>query len=334
MADIAALAGVSIATVSRALQDNKDIAEDVRARVKAIAAEQGYAVNQSARNLRSQSTKTIGIVLPLGHETGQQLTDPFFLEFIGCLAEEVMKRRYDILLSKIPQPEPNWLSLLVQSHRFDGLLVIGQSDQHETIDAVASKYLPMVVWGEKLPGQHYCSVGVDNVAGGQLATEYLLSAGSHNPLFLGPQKVPEVESRYRGFVEGLKAASIKTPQGRAIEAHLTQESAYETVKDLLRNRRKFDGLVCASDVIAAGAIEALQEAGLSVPDDVNVCGYDDVAMARTFTPPLTTIKQDMKLGAQFMVQMLFERLEGNRSSSAVLPANLIVRKSTRRVQNP
>lgn len=331
MADIAALAGVSISTVSRALQNSKDIAEDLREKIRTIADEQGYVVNQSARNLRVQSTRTIGLVLPMGHETGQQLTDPFLLEFIGYLAEEVIKHRYDILLSKVPEPEPNWLGNLVKSQRFDGLLMIGQSDQHEAINAVAAKYKPIVVWGERLSGQTYCSVGVDNIMGGRMATDHILEAGSRNPLFLGPSQVPEVDSRYRGFKDGLAAAAIKGSENRLVETHFTYDSAHSVVSGLIRGKRKFDGLVCASDVIAWGAMVALREAGLSVPDQVNVCGFDDVALARTLTPPLTTVRQDLRMGAEFMVRLLFERMEDQRSSSAVIPANLIVRGSTRQI---
>jgi DNA-binding LacI/PurR family transcriptional regulator len=188
-----------------------------------------------------------------------------------------------------------------------------------------------VVWGERLPGQSYCSVGVDNVMGARMATDHILEAGSGNPLFLGPPQVPEVDSRYRGFCDSLRAAGVKGSEDRLVETHFTYDSAYSVVSGLVRQKRKFDGLVCASDVIAWGATIALRDLGISVPDQINVCGFDDVALARTLTPPLTTVRQDLKLGAEFMVRLLFERMEGQLSSSAVIPANLIVRGSTRPV---
>ena len=329
MADIAALANVSISTVSRALVDSPDIADDLKDKIRGIADAHGYVVNQAARSLRSQSTRTIGLILPMGHETGQQISDPFLLEFIGCLAEEVISRRYDILLSKVPEPEPNWLGNLVQSHRFDGLLVIGQSDQHAAINALASKYEPLVVWGERMKDQAYCSVGVDNVMGGRMAAEHVIEAGSRDPLFLGPKHVPEVDARQRGFLDALANANINPKADPFVETHFTYESAYEVASDLIRSKRKFDGLVCASDVIAYAAMKALEDAGIAVPDQVNVCGFDDVSLARTLTPPLTTIRQDLKMGARFMVSLLFDRMEGKKSSSAVIPASLIIRRSTR-----
>ncbi|CAL4869665.1 HTH-type transcriptional repressor CytR (plasmid) [Asticcacaulis sp. MM231] len=328
MADIAALAGVSVSSVSRALAGSPLIPHSVREKITAIAEENGYVVNQAARNLRLQTTRTIGLVLPMGHETGQQVTDPFLLELIGHLSEAVFKRGYDLLMSKNPAPREGWLKDLVQSHRFDAMLVLGQSDQHAQINALADKYPPMVVWGERLSDQTYCSVGVDNIYGGRLATEHLLGRGRTQILFLGPTQVPEVSSRLQGYKLALTEAGAPLRPGQIVEAHFTYDSAYRTVRDLLTSRRKFDAIFCASDVIALAAITALTEGGRKVPDDVAICGFDDVAMAKSMTPPLTTIKQDLRMGAQIMVDLLFQRLGGGKTSSAVIPASLIVRAST------
>ncbi|MDC7677812.1 LacI family DNA-binding transcriptional regulator [Asticcacaulis machinosus] len=328
MSDIAKMADVSVSTVSRALAGSSMIPEALREKITAIAEEHGYVVNQAARNLRLQTTNTIGLILPMGHETGQQVTDPFLLELIGHLSEDVFKRGYDLLMSKNPAPRQGWLKDLVQSHRFDGMLVLGQSDQHEQINALAHKYPPMVVWGERLDSQSYCSVGVDNVFGGRLATEHLIGRSRKQILFLGPTQVPEVSSRLRGYKDALKDAGVPVRPGQIVEAHFTYDSAYQTVRDLLVSRRKFDAIFCASDVIALAAITALTDSGRRVPEDVAVCGFDDVAMARSLTPPLTTIKQDLRMGAQMMVDLLFQRLGGDKTSSAVIPASLIVRAST------
>ncbi len=328
MTDIARLAEVSLATVSRALADSPLVPEPQKQRIIAIAEAHGYAVNQAARNLRMQTTRTIGLVLPLGHETGQQMTDPFLLELVGYLSEEVFRRGYDLLFSKNLSPQSGWLNSLVKSHRFDAMLVLGQSDQHEEINAISAHYNPMVVWGERLPDQGYCSVGVDNVHGGRLAAEHLLSKGRKQILFLGPAQVPEVAARLKGFTEGLTQAGHKLTPAQIIETHFTPDSAYETVRGLVASRRRFDAIFAASDVIALAAINALIDAGRRVPEDVAVCGFDDVAMSKTMSPALTTVKQDLRLGAQLMVDLLFRRLAGEKTSSAVLAAGLIERAST------
>lgn len=328
MADIAKLAGVSVSTVSRALAGSPLIPQVQREKIEAIARGQGYVVNAAARNLRTRTTQTIGVVLPIGHETGQTMTDPFLLEMVGHLSEEVIRRGYDILLTKISAPEEGWLNALIQSHRFDGLLMIGQSDQHTAVDAIARTYAPMVVWGERLPGQQYGTVGLDNVLGGRLATEHLLALGRTHVRFLGPVGVPEVDSRYRGYLQAMAESAHSAADTALVDCRFTRDSAYRTVQGLLDAGERFDALFCASDVIAGGARDVLVERGKRIPEDVALCGFDDVAMARTMSPPLTTIRQDLAEAAQAMVDMLFRRMGGETPPSVFIPARLIVREST------
>jgi DNA-binding LacI/PurR family transcriptional regulator len=327
MADIARLADVSVSTVSRALAGSPRVPDALRKKIEAIAESQGYVVNRAASNLRLQRTQTIGLVLPMGHETGQQLTDPFLLEIIGFLSEEVIKRDYDIHLTRVKAPGEGWLKALIQSHRFDGMLMLGQSDQHAAINDVAQRYREMVVWGERLPDQLYCSVGVDNVSAGRMATEHLIGLGRKTIRFMGPPRVPEVDSRYRGYLDAMDASPLRGATD-LIEARFTYDSAYEATRKLLRGRVRFDALFAASDVIAHGAMTAIAEAGLSVPADIAVVGFDDVAMARSLNPPLTTIRQDLPLAASLMVDLLFKRMSGEMTSSAQIPASLVVRGSS------
>jgi DNA-binding LacI/PurR family transcriptional regulator len=328
MSDIARMAEVSVSTVSRALAGSPLVPEPVRKKVEEIAQTHGYVVNHAARNLRLQTTRTVGLVLPMGHETGQQITDPFLLEMIGYLSEEVIRRGYDILLTKVAAPTEGWLNGLIQSHRFDGMLMLGQSDQHAVINDVAPRYLPMVVWGEKLASQSYCSVGVDNVFAGRLATQHLLGLGRQTVRFMGPAHVPEVDSRYQGYLEAMQATPRNGANTDLIDTHFTFESALETTRALIRSRTKVDALFAASDVIAHGAMTAFAEAGLNIPKDVAICGFDDVAMSKSLAPPLTTIKQDLAMASKLMVDLLFKRIGGDITSSAVIPASLIVRAST------
>ncbi len=327
MSDIARLAGVSVSTVSRALAGSPLIPKPLREKIEQIAEGEGYAVNHSARTLRLQTTRTIGVVLPTGHQTGQRMTDPFLLEMIGHLTEEVIKRGYDLLLSKIPAPREGWLSALVQSHRFDGMLMIGQSDQHAALEEVASRYMPMVVWGERMPAQNYCSVGVDNVFSGRTATEHLLGLGRRKIRFLGPTHVPEVDSRYRGYMMAMGGAP---EQGTIapINCAFTHKGAYEAVHALIASGESFDALFCTSDVIAGGARMALLESRLKIPHDVALVGYDDVPMAQTMTPPLTTIRQDLGVAANIMVELLFRRMAGEATPPSIIPARLMIREST------
>jgi DNA-binding LacI/PurR family transcriptional regulator len=330
MADVARMAGVSVSSVSRALAGSPLIPKDLREHIQAIARQHGYVVNQAARNLRLQTTRTIGLILPLGHHENQHLTDPFLLEVIGALADEVVQRDYDLLLSRVTRRDESWLFDLTRSNRFDGVLVLGQGDQHPALQAVGADYSAMVVWGEQQPDQAYATVGVDNMLGGRLAARHMVAGGCRDPLFLGPAGIPEAEARFAGFAQGLASTLSRAQAVRAL-CQFDYQSAHAAVADLVREGRCFDGLFCASDVIAHGAVAALAGAGRRVPEDVAVCGFDDIALAKTLNPPLTTIRQDRQAGARHMVDILFRRLAGETAPSVLLPAELVVRGSTRQI---
>lgn len=327
MADIARMAGVSVSTVSRALAGSNLVPQAKREEILALAQAQGYVINEQARNLRLKKTRTIGVVIPLGHEVGQLISDPFFIELLGRLADEITARDYNVLLTKVARPAPGWQDRLIQSQKADGLIVIGQSDQHEALNAVARTYLPLVVWGAHLPSQLYCSVGSDNIGGARLAVEHLVRLGRRRIAFLGVPSLPEVGLRYDGYRRALAAAGIAENPALLAPAHFTVDTAYDTVRGLIDSKVPFDAIFAVSDVIAIAAIKALNAAGLRVPEDVAVVGFDDITIAAYVNPPLTSVRQDLARGAKVMIDLLFRRMEGENTPSATMPAELVVRKS-------
>lgn len=328
MADIARMAGVSISTVSRALAGNPLIPKALRDQIVEIAQTHGYVVNQSARSLRLRKTDTIGVVIPLAEEAGQLISDPFFLEMVGRLADEITRRNYFVLLSKVFVTEPGWLDRIIQSHRADGLLLIGQSTQHEALNAAADGYRPMVVWGAQLPGQRYCTVGGDNVEGGRLAVAHLVASGRRRIAFLGGTEAPEAAQRFEGYRKGLAEAGLAFDPALVLPTPYTLEEAREAVAAFLAAGVTFDAAFAFSDVIALAATGALHAAGGRVPDDVAVVGYDDIVLARHSAPPLTTVRQDLAFGAKAMVDLLFRRMAGEEGASTLVPVELVVRGSS------
>ncbi len=328
MADIARLAGVSVSTVSRALADSPLIPLGTRQDIFRIAAEQGYVVNQSARNLRLKRTGVIAVVIPLAHEAGQPVSDPFFLELVGHLADEISARGYDVLLTRVPAPSPGWLKRLVQSGRADGVLVIGQSDQQAALNETGASYQPLVVWGAHTPDQTYCSVGVDNQRGGERATRHLLEIGRRKIAFLGASKLPEIALRLRGYRLTLEAAGLRWDRALEVETQLLAHTVETPLRTLMQADPSVDALVCASDVIALAAIRTLKTLGLTTPGDVAVVGFDDVAVAALATPSLTTIRQCLPEGARTLIDRLFRRMQGEPAPSVVMDPQLIVRSST------
>jgi DNA-binding LacI/PurR family transcriptional regulator len=332
MADIARLAGVSTSTVSRALAGSPLVAAPVREQIARLAQERGYVVNSTARNLRLQRTQTLSVVIPLGHESGQHLTDPFFVEMLGHLADEITRRGYGMFLQKVLPPMGNWLAQMLAAHSTDGIIVIGQSTEHKVLQAAAAHYRAMVVWGGHIDRQDYCTVGTDNTAGAMLATEHLLKTGRRRIVFLGDASVPEVKLRVEGYQRALARGPRGVQPARIVPAHLTADAAYEAMRAFIHERGAFDAVVAASDVIAMSAIRAITAAGLRVPEDVAVVGFDDISMASHANPPLTTVRQDIRTGAQLLVELLFRRMDGEDTPSATMPAELIVRQSSASTQ--
>lgn len=325
LAELAEIAGVSVATVSRSLAGNPVIAEATRTRIVALAREHGFQVNQAARNLRLKRTGAIGVILPLGHEAEQNLSDPFFMSLLGPLADAIAHRKHDLLLSRVIPTDDRWLDRIVDAGRVDGVVIIGQSDQIDVIERVAQRYRPMIVWGAEVPGKAQVTVGSDNVAGGRLAAEHLIAQGRKRLGFFGNVEVPEFAARFAGFQQALAAAGHL--EGTLLPMHLTSESSYSAIEEYLVGHPSPDGIVAASDVIAMSALRALAERGKRVPQDVGVVGYDDVLIATHTTPPLTTIRQNVGLGAEMMIDLLFRRMEGAEVESVTMAPELILRSS-------
>ena len=159
MAEVARRAGVSLSTVSRALAGSPLISEDTRKLVRRVAARLDYRVDAAGSSLRTGLTRTAGVVIPLTHAETQHLSDPFFLEILGAIADELSARGYNMLLAKVTQDPTDWITSSIGSRRADGVIVIGQSLHHAALNALSDADVPLVVWGAQLPDQRYASVG-------------------------------------------------------------------------------------------------------------------------------------------------------------------------------
>jgi DNA-binding LacI/PurR family transcriptional regulator len=239
LAELAKLAGVSIATVSRSLAGSSMIKTSTRERIVALAEQHGFQINQAARNFRLKKTNAIGVILPLGHETDQHLSDPFFMGLLGPIADALAERGHDLLLSRVIPSDDRWLDAIVDSGRVDGVIVIGQSNQIDAIERVACRYRPIVVWGADLPGHRQITVGSDNVAGGRMAAEYLLRQGRTRLAFFGNPG----RARVRGPLRRLPAGDRGGGAGRRNPApvHLTTEASYAAIAEFLTGNPPPDG---------------------------------------------------------------------------------------------
>ncbi|MBS0481278.1 MAG: LacI family DNA-binding transcriptional regulator [Proteobacteria bacterium] len=324
IAELARIAGVSTGTVSRALANKNLVNKETRERIQALAREHGFRPNQMARRLRVQETKVIGIVVPLGHEQRQHLSDPFFMAILGPLADALTESGYDIMLSRVIPDAEDWLERIVDSGMLDGVLLIGQSNQIEAIERVAERYRPMVAWGSHLGADKHCTVGVDNHAGGRMAGELLIERGCRTIGFMGDIEPIEFRERYRGLCDACAAAGLEKPA--VLPVHIaSDEMSDDIAAHLTPLKGKIDGIAAVSDLVAMHTVRALADLGIAVPGDVAVVGFDDLPLAEQTIPRLTTISQHVPEGARAMVKALFERMNGIDTPSVVMHPETIRR---------
>lgn len=329
--DIAYRAGVSQSTVSRALRDSPLVNEATRKRIQAIARELNYKVDKNARNLRSKQTRTIALLLCEDQGIGDSMINPFFLSMLGSITRACANRQYDLLVS-FQQMSEDWHADFEDAHRADGIIFLGYGDYVTYVEKlihlneVGAHY---ITFGPVLPGQPGMSIGCDNYNGAYKATRHLLNLGRRHIAFIGDasEHAPEFKRRYEGYVRALKEFDIEPAPALQVDAETSEHDGKAGVETLRERGVQFDAIFGASDLIAIGAIQGIEAAGLVVPDDVAVVGFDDIPTAAYTHPPLTTVQQNTKLAGELLVDNLLKMIEGEKPESFLLPTDLIVRGS-------
>jgi DNA-binding LacI/PurR family transcriptional regulator len=327
IADIARRAGVAESTVSRALNNNPIINEQTRQKIQALAREMNYKLNTGARNLRLQRSHAISVVINAKTHDSQKFSDPFMMDMIGAIADELHQHNYSLLFSSPAIASEDWHAHLLGSKRSDGIIVIGTGRDDTPLQQLHAMGDAVVAWGAAKPDTQYCVVGSDNVQGGQIAAQHLLQRGCKRLVFLGDIAHPEINQRFQGYFEVLQQAELATRE-RHVQAAFSMESGFNHVTELLQGELDFDGIFAASDNIAMGAIKALQQKGYRVPEDVSVVGFDDIPIAPFFSPPLTTIRQNIHEGGKLLVEKILQQINGDKQvTSQMLATKLVVRQS-------
>jgi DNA-binding LacI/PurR family transcriptional regulator len=327
MADIARLAGVSVSTVSRALNGSNLVNLETRERIGQLARSLNYSINLSAQNLRLQKNQTIAVVVPFDAQSRQHISDPFFLAIVGALADALTDAGYDMLLTRVDAERLDTAATLYDSGKAIGIIIIGQWRHHDQLNAMAARQVPLVVWGCQLPQQLYCSVGGDNVAGGLQATQHLLRQGRKRIVFLGDAQFPEVQMRWVGYQQALRDNGLEADPKLELPVPFEIVAAREALDRLCASGTPFDGIVACSDLLALQGVQAVRGAGRDVPSDVAVVGYDDMPLATWSDPPLTTVHQPVDLAGKELVDALLALMRGERATPRMLPVHLVVRHS-------
>lgn len=325
--ELARMAKVSTATISRVINNNGRFSEETRERVLALIAQTGYVPNVAAKALRTKTARAIGLVIP-------DVANQFFSHIVDALGRVFFAKNYSLFVCNADEdPEKNraMVSNLL-GKGVDGLIYISRFPS-----GLADRALPVVCVDRVSPGdEERASVVSDNYRGGLLAAEALVRAGSRDPVILiAPEDLGAMSTigrRLDGFEAGLRAAGIGWTRRRGlIRVPMRIPGVREKIAAVVRGGRSFDGLFSTLDVGAIGAILGLEDVGLRVPDDVNVVGFDDIPFGEFWRPPLTTIRQDVTALAMVGANLLFAVMARQllEQKHVTIPVELMVRGSTR-----
>ncbi len=330
--DIAQLAGVSQPTVSRALRGSTSVSESTRKRIEAIAQQLNYKVDKNATNLRSGHSNTLALLLFEDPTPDDSLINPFFLSMLGSITRTCALRGYDLLIS-FQQLSGDWHVDYEDSRKADGLILLGYGDYHDyekRLGQLVEQGTHFVRWGSVKPEAREVVVGCDNAQGGCDVTAHLIAEGRKRIAFIGTatSACPEFLDRHIGYAAALAHAKLPRILTLHVEALSNEEEGHDAAARLIARGEPFDAIVCASDLIGLGAMRALQEAGLSIPGDVAVTGFDDILAAGLANPPLTTVTQQPGEAGALLVDTLLRLVRAEAADSQMLPARLVVRRSS------
>ncbi len=330
--DIAYIAGVSQPTVSRALRGSRSVSLATRQRIEAIARELNYSVDKNASSLRSQRSNTIALLFFEEPGPEESTINPFFLAMLGSITRSCASRGLDLLIS-FQKMEDDWHVRYQDSHRADGLILLGYGDYtlyEQRLTELVDHGTHFVRWGSVRADNIGPTVGSDNFGAGQMAGEHLLSLGRRRIAFLGQadEHYPEFADRYRGLCAALGQGGIASDPALQCDALNFEDAGSDAVEALLATGAQFDAIFAASDLIAIGALRALAAAELKVPADVAIVGFDNQPAASMSNPPLTTLMQDLKAAGELLVETLLAQIEDRPLDNRTIPAQLIARRST------
>ncbi|GMN12599.1 LacI family DNA-binding transcriptional regulator [Altererythrobacter sp. MTPC7] len=330
--DIAYKAGVSQPTVSRALRGDTSVSVQTRERIERIARELNYAVDRNASSLRTQRSDTIALLIFEDPTPDESMINPFFVAMLGSITRACARRGLDLLVS-FQRMEDDWHQRYHDSHRADGLILLGYGDwqQYERrLQQLQEQGTSYARWGSVSQDSGGKTIGSDNFEAGRIAGRHLIDGGRRNIAFLGriDDNAPEFAQRYRGMASALADDGFAEQPGLQCDAITSEEAGRAAMEEVIATGRPFDAVFAASDLIAIGALQVLAERGIAVPTDVAVIGFDNIAAASLTTPPLTTVMQDVQGAGQKLVDTLLAQIEGTPMPDPRMPTRLIVRGST------
>lgn len=328
--DIAHMAGVSQSTVSRALSDSPLVNQETRERIKKIAKDLNYKVDKNASNLRKQHSQTLALLLFEDPTSDDSLINPFFISMLGSITKATAAAGYDLLVS-FQNMKDDWHAVYEDSNKADGLILLGYgsyTDYEYKLSQLEEQGTRFLRWGapdKKHPG---ISIGCDNFLGGVEITKHLVALGHRSFAFIGQadESAPEFKGRFDGFMTVIAQAGFDTSKVVQKNAISTELSGYKAAMEILSGEHP-NAIVCASDLIAMGAIRAIRSKGLKVPRDIAVVGYDNIQISQFASTPLTTVHQNTQVAGELLVSNLLKLIHNEPVTDYLMPPELIIRQS-------
>ena len=320
--DVAKLAGVAISTTSYALNDTGKVSEKTKEKVLKAAKELGYRPNGVARDLKmNKRTKVICVFVG-------DLGGPFFSEVIKGIQDVALNNNYDLIACN-----HNMAQKFLSERRVDGAIILSAIIPDKLLLRVAGPHFPIVVMDRELEGEYVYNVLLDNVQGAYDATKHLIKLGNRKiAYFSGAPSSYDSIKRFEGYKKALNENGIIFDHNLVVQGHFTEVGGYEATNLLLINSKlnnnAVDAIFCGNDEMAIGAIRALDEKGIKIPEDISIIGYDDIRLASYMKPSLTTISHHKYAWGTMAANLVIEGLkEDIKFKNILLPSELITRNS-------
>ena len=326
--DVAAAARVSPATVSRVLNGKVEVADELRERVHAAVSRLGYRPNGLARGLRTRATTVLGVVI-------SDITNPFFPLMVRGVEDFAQSSGYSVVLANTDEDlvkERRYLEVAA-AEQMAGVVLSPASSRRTDVSVLTRHGIPLVTVDRELGGADVDGVFINNHSAAREATEHLAAQGCRRiALISGPSATSTGERRLAGYRAGLRAAGLPSDPDLVKRADFRVGGGYQATLDLLATRERPDGLLVSNNLMALGALQALQENGVDVPGGIAFASFDGISWARTFRPTLTVVEQPTYEIGRRAAELLLARVGGDRGPArkVVLPAELKVGESSSR----
>ncbi len=332
--DVAKAAGVSTSTVSRTINDHHSIPEETKARIIEVMKRLNYTPNQNAKSLTTNKSYTVTLLVDVDDDESFQ--NPFFYEIIHGIEKQVYANEYSLIVAnlKTMMKKQSVLDWLIGSKRTEGVILPASMLDAKSVESLRKDGIPFVSIGEATNLRQMTSwVDIDNKRGTETATYSLLEQGYSRIAFLGLDETKLFSKRrLEGYLTALKTEGIPVDDHLIISCHNTKEDGYESMKNLLNLEERPDGVICADGNLSFGAIKAIKEQGLFIPDDIGMISYDNQEIAELSDPAITTVNADMlEMGLQ-SAKLLFEQIDNPdfRCQGILIFPSIKYRETTRK----